>query len=379
MAVPGEPFDDCLVEPLTRVRAAFPADTRWLDVHTHTGFDDPDGVTGSVGELLAGLDRAGVEEAVVFTTAEPGGYPPANDRVLAEAAASGGRLRAFARLDPNAGDPGPEARRCLDAGARGFKLHPRSDAFVLSHPSVEALFAIAQEAGLPVLVHAGRGIPALGEDLVRLARRFDRVPVILAHAGISDLGLVAPAAAEVRNLLFDTAWWQVADLLALFTAVGAGQILFASDMPYGSARFAALLFARCARAAGLDGDALRAVAGDNARRALAGQPAADLGPPPGPAGLGPRWLAGERVVAYAGAAVQLAFRGGDPTEALALARLACQVPDDGAAGADGPRLAELDGLLAHGLELLAAHPDTPRQVAYPALGAQALAGTPSVT
>src|SRR3954471_18739469 len=81
MAVPGAPYDDVLLPLLESARAALPDRTPWMDAHTHTGFEDPDGVTGSAEELLAGLDRAGVRRAVGFTTHEPRGYPPHNDPV----------------------------------------------------------------------------------------------------------------------------------------------------------------------------------------------------------------------------------------------------------------------------------------------------------
>jgi predicted TIM-barrel fold metal-dependent hydrolase len=379
VAVPGEPWDDVLAPLLDAARSALlPSGVEWLDVHTHTGFRDPDGVTGSVDELLAGLDRAGVERAVVFTTAEPDGYPPANDRVLAEVATHPGRLRAFARIDPNAGDPLPEARRCIAAGAVGFKLHPRSDAFVLSHGAVAALVAYAEELRVPVLVHAGRGIPALGADLVLLARRHPGASFVLAHAGISDLGLVAPAANELTNLYFDTSWWLVSDLLALYELVDPSRILFASDMPYGSARFAALAFLRCAAEVGLGPDALAAIAGANAERVLAGEPPPDLGGAPGRGALGPRWLAGERVIAYTAAACQMAFRGADPTEPLALARLACQVPTGGTNDHEPELLGAADRLLAEAQDRVVRHPEDLRASVYPALAANLLAGTPRV-
>ena len=62
----------------------------------------------------------------------------------------------FCRLDPEA-DPLAEAERCLAAGARGIKLHPRAEGFTLDHPALRPVFALADERRLPVLVHAGRG------------------------------------------------------------------------------------------------------------------------------------------------------------------------------------------------------------------------------
>ncbi len=62
-----------------------------------------------------------------------------------------------------------EAERALEAGARGIKLHPRAEQFTLDHPEVRSLAALADERGLPMLIHAGRGIPALGAHAVKLA------------------------------------------------------------------------------------------------------------------------------------------------------------------------------------------------------------------
>jgi predicted TIM-barrel fold metal-dependent hydrolase len=77
-----------------------------------------------------------------------------------------------------------------------------------------------------VIVHAGRGIPALGRDAADLARRYPGMRMILAHAGVCDLAWIWREAAELPNLFFDTAWWNTSDLLTLFTYVPPGQVLF---------------------------------------------------------------------------------------------------------------------------------------------------------
>ncbi|QEC49094.1 amidohydrolase family protein [Baekduia soli] len=230
-------------------------------------------------------------------------------------------------MDPNAPDALKEARRGLESGARGFKLHPRSDAFGLPHPVVEQVVGMAGRERLPVLFHAGRGIPDLGESVVEMARAHPDARIILAHAGISDLGLLAPRIAELPNVLFDTSWWMVSDLLTLYAAVPPGQILYASDMPYGGPRYASMALLRCARAVGLTPEQTAPMAGAQLARVVGGEDLLDLGPAPGPGALGARVLAFERVIAYLTGAVQLTFRGGEPREVYALARLACQAPD----------------------------------------------------
>ena len=372
---PHAPHDEVVRPLLDAAAAILPGGLAWFDAHTHIGHNDPDGFEADPDEILAGLDRAGHAKALLFPMHEPGGYREANDWVVATCLASGGRLSALARVAPSHEDAVAEARRALEAGAVWIKLPPRSDDFRLPHPAVEEVVAlVAERGGGPVLFHAGRGIPNLGEAVVDLCRRYPAAKIILAHAGISELGWIAPAAAELPNLFFDTAWWQVADLLALYATVPPSQILYASDLPYGSGLFHAFAFLRCAAAVGLRGDALPAIAGGSMERLLAGEGPLDLGPPPGAAALGGRDLGFERAVTYLGAACQMGWRGLDPTEPLSLARLALQRVDD------HPVAAATDALLATDLERLVRGEaeEAGHIVLYGALCGQILCGTPSV-
>jgi hypothetical protein len=374
VSTPEDPFAALLGELYAdQVTAFLPADTPWFDAHTHTGFNDPDGFKASAEQILAALDTAGQARALIFPSQEPDGYPPANDRVLAEAAASGGRLRALCRLDPH-DDPVAEARRCLDAGAAGIKLHPRAERFSLHEPAVERVVALAHEHRLPVIVHAGRGIPALGRDAVALARRYEGARLILAHAGISDLAWIWRDARELPNLMFDTAWWNVADLLALYSLVPPGQILYASDMPYGHAMFNGLSLVRCGRAVGLASDTLAEIAGGQLARLLAGEDPADLGPPPGPPREPPP-VASPRVVAHLTGAISRTMGRADPTEPLALARLACDVPAD---DPERPLLECVDRMIELSERAVPELPESLRRVAGPVVSAALIAGTPSV-
>jgi uncharacterized protein len=296
-----------------------------FDVHTHIGSNDPDEYRCSTRDLLDALALAEAQ-AAVFPMHEPEGYPPANDMVLAEANASNGVLTAFCRLDPE-DEPLAEAKRCLDAGARGIKLHPRAEGFALDHPGLRDVFALADERRLPVLVHAGRGIPALGRHAVELTGRFPGLRLILAHAGISDLAWIWRAAAERPNLFFDSAWWTPSDLLALFALVPPGQVLFGSDAPYATPVFSAATSLRCALQVGLSAEQVRTVAGGQARRLIAGDDPLDLGPAPGPDALASDPLL-DRVYGFLLTAIGQMLRGVEPVETLQLAALACEVGDE---------------------------------------------------
>jgi hypothetical protein len=325
-----------------------------FDVHTHIGENDPDGASLSgeqLLEILTPLDARGV----VFPMHEPSGYPAANDRVLAVAAESDGRLAAFCRVSPHEGALA-EAQRALDAGARGIKLHPRAERFGMAEPVVAELVALAHERRLPVLIHAGRGIPALGQHTVRLAERHPDARLILAHAAISDLAWLWRVLPEHPNVLIDTAWWNPVDLVALLSLAPPANVVWASDSPYGRPTGSAVLALRCALQAGLTPAQVRGVAGGTMARVLDGREPDDLGPPPGPPAA-PLDVLLERVVSNLCSAFGRLAGAGDPTEPVALARLCCAV------GTDGPLehvfAAVLEALDRYEAELVPSSPGRP--------------------
>jgi predicted TIM-barrel fold metal-dependent hydrolase len=296
-----------------------------LDAHTHIGFNDPDGYSCSSRELTDALERIDAR-AFVFPMHEPGGYSAANDMVIEEAEASDGRLFPFARLNPH-DDALAEAERALARGARGIKLHPRAEQFTLDHPGLQPVFALANERRLPVLVHAGRGIPALGRHSVEATGSHPGMRLILAHAGISDLAWIWRETPDHPNLFFDTSWWSPSDVQALFALVAPGQILMASDAPYGSPTWAIVMCARNALQVGLDAEQTRGVLGGQALRLVNGEDPLDLGPPPGDEKLSRDPLL-DRVYSFLMSALGQMFQGVEPAETLALVRLACDVGDD---------------------------------------------------
>jgi predicted TIM-barrel fold metal-dependent hydrolase len=299
-----------------------------FDAHTHLGQNDPDGMRQTPEQLRSVLQFAAATGAFVFPMHEPDGYPSANDMVIAAAAGSDGLLVPFCRINPHDGDAVAEIERALAAGARGIKLHPRAENFTLDHPTVRKLVALAHERTLPVLIHAGRGIPALGLHAVELARDFSNARLILAHAGICDLSWIWRVAADQPNLLFDTAWWMPADLFTLFSLVPPGQILFASDAPYGQTAMSASFMLRTAIEVGLTPEQIRSIASEQAVRIANGEPLQTAGPAPGERERAPHALL-DRVAEFLLIGTIASMRGLDAgVEMLALARLACDVPEE---------------------------------------------------
>ena len=247
--------------------AELPADTAVIDAHAHIG-DDIDGMIGDREELLDIQRAYGIVRSFVFCLDEPDRHPAfrsANDRTLAHAAAAPDELVPYVRLDLNE-TPIEEARRCIDLGAGGIKLHPRAQRFLPDDPRLEPVFALAAERRVPVLIHGGRGLPPIADSLGRLLDRHSPPALIIAHAGIVDLAAMARNFAGRPGVFFDTSVWSALDLLDLYRLVPPEQIVYASDYPYGRQPNSLLLTVRTARASGLDDAQLRAMLHDTAAR-----------------------------------------------------------------------------------------------------------------
>jgi hypothetical protein len=280
-------------------------------------------------------------------------YRKPNDRVLAWAAESGGRLIPFCRLDPTE-DPVAEAERCIALGARGIKLHPRAQAFGFGNAAADSIFAVANDAGVPILIHAGRGMPTM-EPLADLALRYPEVPLILAHAAIADQGLLTSRLAGHPAILYDTSVFAALDVVELFARVPAERIVFGSDPPYGRSRGGLFLALRAAAYAGL-GDHERAlVAGGTIAGLIAGGGLPEPQPPrlarARPTNGSLQRVTNYLMMGFGGVmgvtppAIERALPG------IALARTVCRDPDPGAAG---PALERIDAALAAAEALIAA-------------------------
>jgi predicted TIM-barrel fold metal-dependent hydrolase len=259
--------NDLLEQYATLARAELPAGSTVFDAHTHLG-EDIDGMIGDRDELLSIQRAYGIVRSFTFCLDEPDrhpGFTAANDRTLAHGAAAPGEILPFVRLDLDE-TPIEEARRCLDLGARGIKLHPRAQRFLPDDPRLEPVFALAAERRVPVLIHGGRGLPPIADSLARLLDRHCPPALIVAHAGIVDLAAMARNFAGRPGVFFDTSVWSPLDLLDLYRLIPPEQVVYASDYPYGRQPNSLLLAVRTARAAAFDDGQLRAMLHDTAAR-----------------------------------------------------------------------------------------------------------------
>ncbi len=312
------------------VRAELPEGAEIFDAHVHLG-TDIDGMVGDFDELVGIQQRYGISGAFMFCLDEPDRHPAftaANDRTLAYADRSNGRFVPFVRLDLGE-RPIEEAARCLEAGARGIKLHPRAQKFLLNDERLAPVFELAADRRVPILIHGGRGLPPIADSLAHLVERYDGAQLIIAHCGIADLAGLANRFSGRPGVFFDTSVWSPLDVLDLFRLVAPEQVLYASDYPYSHQPASLLLLLRTARLSGVDDAQLRGMLAGSAGRIRNGEAPTPLSAPRGIERIS-QPLTFARIHAYLSMATPLLWtRQADTIGVLGLALNACDERSNG--------------------------------------------------
>ncbi len=151
--------------------------------------------------LLAAMDRAGVERAVIAPVERLLAVRnrEGNDQMLRAAAAHPDRFIPACTVNPWYGDDGlTELRRAVAAGARLLVLHPAVQGFLANDELVWPLVEAAAAAQVPVYVHTGPPGAASPWQAVDLAERFPEADVIVGHSGATDFWNDAGPAARGR-------------------------------------------------------------------------------------------------------------------------------------------------------------------------------------
>ena len=199
-------------------------------------------------------------------------FRAANDRTLEFAGRSKGRLIPFVRLDLTE-SRSTKRRRALDLGARGIKLHPRAQRFLLNDERLAPIFGLAAERRVPILIHGGRGLPPIADHLRRLVDANRRAADHRARGNRRPRQPRCVLSGQARRVFFDTSVWSAVDLLDFLHLVPPEQVVYASDYPYGRQPNSLLIALRTARLAGFDEEEVRNMLAGNANRIADGDDA----------------------------------------------------------------------------------------------------------
>ncbi|MBI2469327.1 MAG: amidohydrolase [Candidatus Rokubacteria bacterium] len=190
----------------------------------------------------------------------------------------------FIGLDPSVMTPAEmrdELEACVEAGARGVKLHPIVQRLPPATPALWPVYELCQELGLPVLFHSGFlgrsewNAFARPSAFTEVLEAFPDLRVILAHLGRGHFEETVALAVRFPQVVVDTfavvttatVPWRLddADAVRLLRQIGIGRVCFGSDYPWFDPAADA---AHVAALSGLTEGERAAILGDNARRVL---------------------------------------------------------------------------------------------------------------
>ena len=213
-----------------------------IDAHTHVGEPVSRGELGqqapriSAETLVASMDRAGIDRSLTFTDKGLLFYDKSeNDKVAEAVIKHPRRLIGFACVNPQYGvDAVEELRRAIvELELKGLKLHPWVQHFSCTDSVLDPLFEEITRREIPVLIHTGYDIFSGPLGVADLARRYPKVPIIMGHSGCCGLWYDAIKAAKRReNLYLETSGNLSIAIEKMVENVGAGRVLFGSDMPW---------------------------------------------------------------------------------------------------------------------------------------------------
>jgi predicted TIM-barrel fold metal-dependent hydrolase len=139
---------------------------------------------GTVGGLLASMDRAGIDAAVICSIATA---PKQIEPILRwSLSIAGDRIVPFGSVHPDCEDLPAAVGRIADAGLRGIKLHPLYQGFATDDQRLWPLYGAIAERGLVLVMHTGCDVAfPLDDDRASPTR------LLAVHHAFPDLKLVA--------------------------------------------------------------------------------------------------------------------------------------------------------------------------------------------
>ena len=208
-----------------------------IDAHAHLGASAISGLDVTEKALLESMDRAGIEAAIV----QPFPFPPVPAREVHDAIAElagryPGRIFGMASLTPHlpAEEYRREAERCVrELGFVGLKLHPLGHLAPILSRAADIVFETAALLEVPLMIHTGFGVPfTLPALAISRARKYPRLPIVLAHAGeslYSEEALVA--AEECANITLETSWSKPGEIRRFIVELGCRRVMMGTDLP----------------------------------------------------------------------------------------------------------------------------------------------------
>ncbi len=194
--------------------------------------------TFTVPNILAEMDRMGIEHSVLLAVDTPGSRHVSKS--YAESTQNEPRLITFCGVNPRSRRWEEHVEKAVEDGARGLKIHPYMMFFPPNHKKVMRLIRKWGETGYPILFHtAHNGLePSFLRNLsdIELYRKplekFPDITFILGHAGMGFFREAAELARNHGNTYLEIGGQPPDDLKRIIDLMGEDKVLFGSDWPF---------------------------------------------------------------------------------------------------------------------------------------------------
>jgi predicted TIM-barrel fold metal-dependent hydrolase len=201
-----------------------------IDAHNHLG--DRPGARQTGAELVAKLDNAGVDKAVVFPFVE-GNFT--NDFVKEAFEQFPERLIPYCAVNPWERNSVDVVRQCItEWGFKGLKLHPTINGYHLADPElVDPLFKLADELNFPIIVHGASDLYNSPPEFALMAMRFPRVKLMMAHMGFFwSVDQAISFAGQFENLYLETSRAPIFEVQTAVRRLGPHKVIWGTDSPF---------------------------------------------------------------------------------------------------------------------------------------------------
>lgn len=200
-----------------------------IDVHSHVG---KGAAVWSGQDVVNRMDTMKVDKTVIFPFTE--GYFN-NDKIMEYVGENPDRLIPFCAVNPwNEQQAVDELESCLKKGFKGVKLHPTLCGFPLSNQKlVNPIFEVVESYGAAVIVHGSADLYNCPLEFDRMARRFPKVPLIMAHSGFFwEWELAIELALENENLYLETSRVPGFETGKIIEKLGGSKVIWGTDGPF---------------------------------------------------------------------------------------------------------------------------------------------------
>jgi predicted TIM-barrel fold metal-dependent hydrolase len=181
----------------------------------------------------------------------------------------------FCSIHPKDPEKIQKLHKYLQMGAKGLKLHPN---FQRIHPNSRENFELYEayaQYQLPLMLHSGltgregyfRSAKKLSslEFIEAIPKNFPEIPIVLAHAGISQYKRGITLAQKYRNVYLELSGQPAQHIRQALSAIGPDRLLFGTDWPFWNQ---ALVLQAVCQATTHDHPAQQCILHENAERLL---------------------------------------------------------------------------------------------------------------